>query len=73
MGKIAEGYDADLTVLDLKQEGTIDVDNFYTNAKYTPFEHTKYVGSNIMTINRGTLIAEYDEVYENECRYIYEV
>ncbi|RAP49639.1 MAG: hypothetical protein BZ136_03080 [Methanosphaera sp. rholeuAM74] len=70
-GKIAEGYDADLTVLDLKQEGTISVDKFYTNAKYTPFEGCKYVGSNIMTINRGTLIAEYDEVYENECRYIY--
>lgn len=71
-GKIEEGYDADITVIDMKEEGKIKPDEFYTKGKYTPFENMPYKGNNIMTINRGNIISEYDEVYENKPKYIYE-
>lgn len=70
-GSINEGYDADITVLNMKKEGTIDIDTFYTKGKYTPFEDRKYIGKNIMTINRGKIICENDVVIKNESKYIY--
>ena len=70
-GKIKEGYWADITVLDMKQKGTINVDDFYTQGKYTPFENREYTGSNIMTINRGFITSENDEVYKQDAQYIY--
>ncbi|MBE6488332.1 MAG: dihydroorotase [Methanosphaera stadtmanae] len=70
-GQIKQGYDADITVLDMKEEGKIDPENFYTQGKYTPFEQRKFQGCNIMTINRGRIISEYDEVIKEDCKYIH--
>lgn len=70
-GEIRKGYDADITILDMKETGRINVENFYTKGKYTPFENREYKGNNIMTINRGNIISENDEVYENKAKYIY--
>lgn len=70
-GEIKEGYDADITVLNMKEEGTIKLDNFYTKGKYTPFENRQYKGNNIMTINRGKITGEYDEVIKQESKYVY--
>lgn len=70
-GDIKEGYDADITVIDLKEEGKINVDNFYTQAKYTPFEDRKYKGNNVMTIKRGVVISENDDVIKSDAKYLY--
>lgn len=70
-GEIRKGYDADITILDMKETGRINVENFYTKGKYTPFENRGYEGNNIMTINRGNIISENDEVYKNKAKYIY--
>lgn len=70
-GKIKKGYDADITVLDIKQEGKITLDNFYTQGKYTPFENREYIGSNIMTISRGNITCDENEVIKHECKYVY--
>ncbi|WP_455645295.1 dihydroorotase [Methanosphaera sp.] len=70
-GQITKGYDADITVLDMKETGKINLDNFYTHGKYTPFENREYQGNNIMTINRGDIICENDEVYKHEIKYVY--
>lgn len=70
-GELKIGYDADITVIDMKQEGKIDVDSFYTKGKYTPFEDREYVGKNVMTINRGEIICENDEVIKHENKYVY--
>ncbi|MGN1321493.1 MAG: dihydroorotase family protein [Methanosphaera sp.] len=70
-GKIEKEYDADITVIDMKETGKISTENTYTKGKYTPFENRPYKGSNIMTINRGTVICENDEVYEHNGKYIY--
>lgn len=70
-GEIKVGYDADITVLDMKQEGKIDIDTFYTKGKYTPFEDRTFIGKNIMTINRGNIVCENDEVIKHESNYVY--
>lgn len=70
-GEIRKEYDADITILDMKETGRIKIDNFYTKGKYTPFENREYKGNNIMTINRGNIISENDEVYKNKSKYIY--
>lgn len=70
-GEIKVGYDADITVLDMKEEGKINIDNFYTRAEYSPFENRQYVGNNILTINRGNIICENNEVIKNDVKYIY--
>lgn len=70
-GKIAEGYDADITVLNMKQNGKINIDEFYTQGQYTPFENREYTGTNIMTINRGFIASENNEVYKQDAKYVY--
>lgn len=70
-GELKVGYDADITVLDMKEEGKINIDNFYTQAKYSPFENRQYIGNNILTINRGNIICEKDEVIKNNAKYVY--
>lgn len=70
-GRIAEGFDGDITILNMKQTGVIDPQEFYTKGKYTPFEGMKYQGNNIMTINRGYITSEDDMVFENTPKYVY--
>ncbi len=70
-GQIKEGYDADITVIDMNKTGKINPDEFYSKAKFTPFENREYTGTNIMTISRGTVISEEDNVYKNNGQYIY--
>ena len=70
-GKLEEGYDADICVIDLNKKGKVDVDEFYTRAKYTPFEGMEYFGDSIMTINRGEIVCEDDEVIKHDVKYVY--
>lgn len=55
-GKIAIGYDADFTVINLKQEGKFNIDEFETKAKYSPFDGWKYIGMPVMTIVNGKIV-----------------
>ena len=57
-GKIAVGYDGDFTVIDLKREGKINIDEFKTKAEYSPFDGWKYQGQSIMTIVNGKVIVD---------------
>ena len=70
-GMIKEGYDADICVLDLNKTGKVDVDNFHTQAKYTPFEDMEYEGDCVMTINRGEVICQEDEVIKHDVKYVH--
>jgi len=70
-GSIEVGYDGDITVLDMKREGRINVDNWYTQGKYSPFDNRPFVGCNVMTINRGNVICDEDNVIENKSKYVY--
>lgn len=59
---IKEGFDADLVVIDLKQEGVFDIDTFYTKAEYSPFDGLPYKGKATMTIVNGDVVMEDNEL-----------
>jgi dihydroorotase len=55
-GEIAIGKDADFTVIDLKQEGKFNIEDFKTKAEYSPFDGWNYVGRPVMTIVNGKVV-----------------
>ena len=59
-GRVKEGYDADLVVIDLNKEGIFDIDTFYTKAEYSPFDGLSYKGKATMTIVNGEIVMEND-------------
>lgn len=54
-GRISEGYDGDLVVLDFDTEITIDSSKFASKGKNTPFNGMKYFGRVLGTIKAGDL------------------
>ena len=52
------GSDADIAIIDLKKEWTIDKDKSFMKNKYTPLHGLKLTGKVIKTVLRGTLIYE---------------
>lgn len=61
-GEIVPGKDADLLFLDMKKEGKIDVDEFYSKAKFSPFDGWKTVGDMDTAIVRGEVVFEDGEI-----------
>lgn len=60
-GSIQEGGDADLTILDLQREITVNSETFQSKARNTPFEGMKLRGGAIMTIVRGVVVWEAEQ------------
>ena len=61
-GRIAVGYDADFTVVDLKKENTITNKWIASKCGYTPFDGMKVTGWPVMTIIRGQTVMQDDVV-----------
>lgn len=57
-GEIAVGKDADILILDMEEKGKIDPSEFYSKAKYSPFEGWKTKGSVDTVILRGEVAYE---------------
>ncbi len=57
-GEIAIGKDADFTIIDLKREGTFNIDEFKTKAEYSPFDGLDYIGMPVMTIVNGKTVMD---------------
>lgn len=55
-GRLAEGYDADLTIVDLKAERTITAEQQATRCGWTPFDGFQAKGWPMATIVRGTVV-----------------
>ncbi len=55
-GFIKVGKDADLVILDMKKEGKIDPQEFYSKAKYSPFEGLDTKGDMDTVILRGKVV-----------------
>ena len=70
-GYIKEGMDADFVVVDMKREGEINPENFYSKAHYSPFKGEKVKGMPIKTILRGEVVMDEAEVFETHGKYIY--
>ncbi|MGZ5947832.1 MAG: dihydroorotase [Caulobacteraceae bacterium] len=61
-GRIAEGYDADLTIVDLKARKTIRHDMMASRVGWTPFDGMEAKGWPVATIIRGTTVMRDGEV-----------
>lgn len=55
-GKIKEGYDADVVVIDLDKERIVKNTEQYTNCKWSPYHGLKLQGWPIMTFVNGNLV-----------------
>jgi dihydroorotase len=63
--------DADLVAVDLKLEDIVKSENFHSKAKYTPFEGFKYKGMPVMTLVRGRIVMEENEIFRNHGKLVY--
>lgn len=55
-GRLEEGYDGDIVLVDLNKEITIESENFYSKGKNTPFEGMKFWGEIVLTIKGGEIV-----------------
>lgn len=62
-GVIRVGSDADLVVVDLKARARIKAENLHYKVGWTPYEGMEVRGMPVMTISRGAVIAEDNEVF----------
>ena len=61
-GRIKEGNNADLTVVDLKRKHKIDASKFHSKAKYSPFDRWSVKGKPVRTFVSGKLIMDDEEI-----------
>ena len=59
-GSLAEGKPADVTVIDPEAEYVIDVKEFASKGKNTPFQGRKVKGRVIATICGGEIVYQYE-------------
>lgn len=69
-GQVAEGYDADLVVVDLKKEYKISNDNLFTKCGWSPFDGWKVRGKVEKTVVGGNLVFDSGEVYGNKAKEV---
>lgn len=62
LGFLEEGYDANITVIDLHRRGKIDASKFYSKAKYSPFDGWRVRGMSVKTFVGGRLVMDDGEV-----------
>jgi len=61
-GRLEVGYDADITVVDMKKRFRIDSSEFYSKAKYSPFDGWEVVGKPVEVFVGGELAVDEGEV-----------
>ncbi len=57
-GTLKEGADADLTVLDVGKEWTVDVSRFQSKSRNCPFDGWKLKGAAVMTVVAGNIVMQ---------------
>ena len=55
-GVIAKGKNADLTIIDLDKQWTVDAEKFYSKSKASPFDEMIFKGKAVATIVDGEII-----------------
>jgi dihydroorotase len=61
-GRMAEGYDADLTLVDLKARRTIRHEDMASRCGWTPFDGFEATGKAIATVVRGRVVMKDGEL-----------
>ncbi len=57
-GRISEGEVADLALLDVNKQWTVNPDEFLSMGRATPFEGWELVGKNVLTMYKGEIVYE---------------
>jgi len=57
-GKIEEGFDADLVVVDMEKENTVGAHGYKSKCGWSPFEGKKLEGWPVATIVNGNVVCE---------------
>lgn len=57
-GRISEGEVADLALLDVNKQWTVNPDEFLSMGRATPFEGWELVGKNVLTMCKGEIVYE---------------
>ena len=57
-GRISEGEVADLALLDVNKQWTVNPDEFLSVGRATPFEGWELVGKNVLTMCKGEIVYE---------------
>ncbi|MDP8220105.1 MAG: amidohydrolase family protein [Candidatus Stygibacter frigidus] len=65
-GRIAEGYDADLVLIDPHQEQMISGADFLSKGRMTPFEGKEFKCKIIKTIRRGEIVYDFNKGITSE-------
>jgi dihydroorotase len=60
-GRINQGYQADITLVDLKKEWTVKEEELFTKCRWSPFEGRKLKGKVHSVIYKGKKIFEEGE------------
>lgn len=55
-GTLKEGSVADITIMDLNKEWTVDSSKFYTRGKFTPYEGKACTGKAVATMLHGNFV-----------------
>jgi dihydroorotase (multifunctional complex type) len=61
-GRLQEGNDADLTIVDLGNKYRIDASEFHSKAKYSPFDGKSVEGGPVKTFVNGKLVMDHGEI-----------
>jgi len=61
-GRLREGADGDIILVDMKKKGKIDPDKFFSKAHYSPFEGWKTQGAVHTTIVNGSIVYSNGEI-----------
>ena len=65
-GKITPGYDADITIIDMKLEKEVKNENLKTKCKWSPFNGWKLKGWPVATIVGGRIVHDHGKIYKNK-------
>lgn len=63
-GRLAIGYDADLTIIDLKKQKTWSNAEIHSKCGWTPFDGETMQGAAAMTIVNGHIVMREDELFD---------
>ncbi len=63
-GTLSVGCPADIAVLDLEQEWTVEAENFYTRGTHSPFAGRHLKGRAVMTMVSGQIVMRDGEIIE---------
>ena len=64
-GKLEKGYDADIIVINLEKEWTVEKNELFSKCGWSPYEGWKLKGKNEITIVNGNIVFMNNKIISN--------